>query len=542
MSQFALARDEDISHHRTFSSSSQRPTIPPFWIPDYLKDSRYARKLQDVYEARVHTLRDQQPTPARIAPSHRGMTYDIIESNPPAEDEVIPLPSRLSSTDRHSGLELLGDGCEVKFQGTMGKELEAASIRSDYPISPQVGIYYYEIHIKHKSKDCAVAIGFAGAAASLERLPGWEPNSYAYHGDDGKIFEGQSNGSVYRPGFGQHDTIGCGIDFSKKIAWFTKNGHDLQVAFRNLNFNAPVYPCIGMKKQPGVQIEVNFGQSPFVFDIINKIAVEQDKVELEIQGTSTNRLHRDFPNETNYMQELVAQFLTHGGYIESALAFQDQVHTERAMLLEEGSEVTELYNTDVEDAQPRQEIRQAVLKGEIEKALELIEEKFPAVLPANALIMFHLKCRKFLELVLQAAEVNKVKQSKKGESQSTDDYDQEMDLDEDQDTSASESGKDPEDQSSTTSDEYNAINNEAILYGQDLKQEYGDSTAEQKQYLDDIFSLIGYPDPVKSPNGHLLDASGRTKVAEDLNSAILGEFAVGLMICADWNSFDWKST
>lgn len=72
-----------------------------------------------------------------------------------------------------------------------------------------------------------VAVGFSGPKASLERLPGWESDSWAYHGDDGKSFYGESTGRNYGPTFGAHDIIGCGVNFTTGCAFFTKNGVDL---------------------------------------------------------------------------------------------------------------------------------------------------------------------------------------------------------------------------------------------------------------------------------------------------------------------------
>jgi Ran-binding protein 9/10 len=74
-----------------------------------------------------------------------------------------------------------------------------------------------------------IAVGFSSNKASLERLPGWEQESWAYHGDDGKSFFGehQGQGRDYGPKFTTNDIIGCGVNFSKGCAFFTKNGVDL---------------------------------------------------------------------------------------------------------------------------------------------------------------------------------------------------------------------------------------------------------------------------------------------------------------------------
>lgn len=71
---------------------------------------------------------------------------------------------------------------------------------------------------------------------------------------------------------------------------------------------------------------------------------------------------------------------------------------------------------------------------------------------------------------------------------------------------------------------YEQLLQEAMMYGQVLVQEYRDESREYKRTLEQVFSLIAYPDAKSSVHGHLLDPKGRVTVAEELNSAILGEF------------------
>lgn len=543
-------RPSSSSQRRGLSFSTNRPTssssLPAYWVPRYLEGSRYAKKVRTAYEARLRALRDQnaallagpssfwnRSSNARITPSHRGMTYDVVESNPPVEDDIIPPPTKLSNTDRNQGLDLLGEGLEVRYNGATGKDLEAASVRSDHPISPQCGIYYYEITIRQKSKDCAVAIGFSTSDFSLERLPGWEPKSWAYHGDDGRAFEGQTSGHPYKSGFGANDVIGCGIDFNKNHAFFTKNGQDLGVAFKDIAWpSTPVFPCIGTKKHPGVVISINFGQQPFMFDIIDKMSIEQDIVARDIAKTTTQRLHPDQPIGSIYLQEVIAQYLSHGGYIETARAFTKQVDNERrALRPDEPHNSSDLHNPDTFDARPRQEIRQAILSGDIDAAFNITEEYFPSVLEAHPEILFQLKCRKFIELVLTAASMDKSRDTIRGKSQTNgfgthhshvdDVFDSAMEIDVEHQ---------PYTNGHNSNEEYNELTAESIEYGRKLKEEYGEKgKPEYDKILHDVFSLMPYYDPSPSQNGHLLDSSGRAKVAEDLNSAILRK-------CLSYNS------
>ena len=72
--------------------------------------------------------------------------------------------------------------------------------------------------------------------------------------------------------------------------------------------------------------------------------------------------------------------------------------------------------------------------------------------------------------------------------------------------------------------QYDELLTEAMNYGQVLQREYRDEQdGEFNKTLLDIFSLVAYDNPRDSVHGSLLDRKGRLAVAEELNSAILGE-------------------
>ncbi len=73
-----------------------------------------------------------------------------------------------------------------------------------------------------------IAIGFASKDASVSRAPGWEPDSWGYHGDDGNSFASQNVGKPYAEMYGVGDTIGCLVNFRLNHALFTKNGRELR--------------------------------------------------------------------------------------------------------------------------------------------------------------------------------------------------------------------------------------------------------------------------------------------------------------------------
>jgi hypothetical protein len=205
-----------------------------------------------------------------------------------------------------------------------------------------------------------IGVGFSGPKVALSRIPGWEPDSYAYHGDDGQIFSNTTSGKTYGPKFGTLDVIGCGINFRTNTAFFTKNGHmqgeyaDCEIwialtrsgtAFRDLKPNMPYYPTVGMKK-PGEMVRVNFGQEPFAFDIDKMVQDEKAAIQADIARTKTEA--SVLGGEDALIHQLVGQYLAHDGYVETARAFSDEI-VDEARALANDDEADIPYRTAVED-------------------------------------------------------------------------------------------------------------------------------------------------------------------------------------------------
>lgn len=147
-----------------------------FFVPSYLKGSRYIEDLEEIHKAK--TLAQKEASSAagsqsgslstsassvnlhsKIQPSHRGITYDVIEKAPPIEEETLaPLPTRWSDQDKHTGLEVGSDGQEVKVSAGAVKTVsdrdhEALAIRSDHPMPEKAGIYYFEVTIISRKRE-----------------------------------------------------------------------------------------------------------------------------------------------------------------------------------------------------------------------------------------------------------------------------------------------------------------------------------------------------------------------------------------------------
>lgn len=236
-----------------------------FFTPSYLVGSSYIQKLEEAHKAKQAQKEGQQQgvggtglQPGQTASvatkpaAHLGMTWDLIERAPSLEDDdtIAPLPTKWNKDDKRDGLEVMGEGQEVKYTApkpTGERDYEACAIRADHAIPAQTGIYYFEVSILSRKKDeyvgmlhddgqaplmtwasrTTVCIGFAPKSVSLARAPGWETDSYGYHGDDGLVFAGHNVGKHYGPPFTAGDTIGCGINFKTGSAFFTKNGVNL---------------------------------------------------------------------------------------------------------------------------------------------------------------------------------------------------------------------------------------------------------------------------------------------------------------------------
>ncbi|VEU41360.1 unnamed protein product [Pseudo-nitzschia multistriata] len=123
---------------------------------------------------------------------------------------------------------------------------------------------------RRSNMDC-VAVGLGTKDFNNRtRMPGWDRQSFGYHGDDGGIFHA-SGGMLkqYGPKFGPGDTVGCGVDYISKGIFFTYNGKFLGYAWNNVSddiLNNDLYPVVGL--DTNFAVHLNWGTSgPFEFDL-----------------------------------------------------------------------------------------------------------------------------------------------------------------------------------------------------------------------------------------------------------------------------------
>ncbi|TQN75296.1 Ran-binding protein 10 [Colletotrichum shisoi] len=540
---FSRAFDMFMANPASEAAGSGSTLGSGFFVPSYLAGSTYVQRLEETHLAKMRAQKESQATQAQSGGSlptsassvslhgkpsaHRGVNYDVIEK-PPAfeEDEAFaPLPTRWNSLDKYGALDILSDGLEVRYIGPRGqteRDHEAFCIRADNPMPPQCGIYYFEVNVlSGKRDDMTIVIGFSGKSVGLARPPGWEADSWGYHSDDGHCYAGQTAGKPYGPSFTASDVIGCGVNFRTGEVFFTKNGVHLGTAFREVGKACSLYPTVGLKKS-GEHVRVNFGQTPFFFDIDGMMTQEKQRVHSEISQTSTASLVQAM-NETELIQALVLQFLQHDGYVETARAFAEEINAEKkALSLDPDAPIEGINVKDDEHANKRQRIRRAVLEGDIDRALKHTNAFYPQVLKDNEQVYFRLRCRKFIEMVRTAAEMRAASETKKSNGHNVDTGAQAMDLD----TNGTENGAwDQMDTEHSTEAplDINELEIATLQYGQELHAEFKDDPRrEVTKHLADIYALLAYANPLKEKDVvHLLDRKGRLAVAEELNSAIL---------------------
>lgn len=296
------------------------------------------------------------------------------------------------------------------------------------------------------------------------------------------------------------------------------------------------------------------------------------------------------------INELVLTYLSHHGYARTARAFEANctargglstcalprttpapassiLGDDHAMDMDVGdkwsilgSAASKSLTTD--DIEIRTRIVQAVVAGDIDAALAQTRVHFPLVLEADAGIMlFKLRCRKFVELVLEAAELKKKMHTEERlnfESASyvhtpthrSRSYGDGMAMDIDDDglpgssakhlangfgTSASRSSASTSTSASasvsaslkaTTAAQYSAALEKAVAYGQELESEYK-HRSEVRAMFKRTSVIMAYYDPLEAGGAatEVAGQSARVALATELNQAILRKYVSWFSEC-----------
>ncbi|KAF7306438.1 Ran-binding protein [Mycena indigotica] len=538
------------SSHRNPSGITQTTPalqLPTFARPTYLEESALRHLLQTEAPPSISPHRKSAQSNQRSLSS--SSDSDEEGSPPPrrrnptsyASPDVLRLPTRWSETYRNDLLSISADGRDITFQGaSCNGDKEAAAARTTRPIPPACGIYYYEVDIISKGNKGHISIGFGGKDVKLSRLPGWEPNSWGYHGDDGCSFAAEKTGSPFGPTYGTGDTIGCGIDFSANQAFFTKNGSFIGTVFKDVGKTMDLYPSIGLRHS-GEAIRVNFGQDKFHFEIDFYVQQRRTQTWSDIMATkvSTSLLSSAGPSSVKIaatqeqtrgaINKLVLSYLAHHGYSKTARAFQKQSQRPSRDLdvdMDNGSDDALGMDGDMER---RTQIVNSVIQGDIDTALADTRKHYPNVLTVDeGLMLFKLRCRKFIELLLETTELKKQMDvemsSMKPPGGAIDDDEMGMDIDEDALPLVDVVINPPSETPRSSKDKLEAALNQAIHYGQSMLNDYSsDKRPEVQSLFKRTVGIVAFHDPIAHGGvaAEIARPEARNELANELNQAIL---------------------
>lgn len=153
------------------------------------------------------------------------------------------------------------------------------------------------------------------------------------------------------------------------------------------------------------------------------------------------------------MNRLVMNFLVTEGYVDVAEKFKSESGTEP--------------DTDLATITDRMAVKQAVQSGDVEVAIERVNDLNPEILDTNPQLFFHLQQQRLIELI------------RKGKVE------------------------------------------EALEFAQEELAPRGEENPTFLEELERTVALLAFEDVTKCPVGELLDISQRLKIASEVNAAIL---------------------
>ena len=333
-------------------------------------------------------------------------------------------------------------------------------------------------------------------------------------------------------------------------------------------------------------MRANFGHEPFKFDIEDHVLQQRNAIWTRIQSTSWTWPVVRFDDISasasasntdtrvkSQINDLVLGYLSHHGYARTARAFEAQSSSrrlkpsstfassstsrvsehEQIMDMDDVPQTSTISPAPMDGIDIRTRIVHAVLAGDIDTVLADIQTHFPRALDADAgLVLFKLRCRKFVELVLGAAELKKRMRAEEAEMNMEEVEDDKgtldgMEMDVDDDADASSAGVmngygsssssaipiKPKRKGSSasyshssllgaTAAQYGSALESAVAYGQELQSDYKDHP-EVRAIFKRTSVIMAFEDPLGA-GGDAAEVAGqaaRVNLATEVNQAIL---------------------
>lgn len=382
------------------------------------------------------------------------------------EEEVEEEPTHLNTNTCSLYLVVSTDKLTARYTGDGRHGHDVGAIQSNRPAPCRRLIYYFEMTVKDRGQKGYTTIGFTDEHFKNSRQPGWEVNSYGYHGDDGKLYRGPGSVDLYAQGFTVGDTVGAGINYAAQEIFFTKNGKALTGVYKDVK--TPLYPTIGLHSL-NEKVEVNFGQRKFLFDVETMILEERVRRQCAVEN---------LPLPPTASHSIVRAFLVHYGYHDTLTAFDAACGAASAdgcvgsialgELLPQ-QEANGVADDNMFALDQRKLLRRLIREGNVEGVLINLQEWYPQEKEEHfSKILFLLRCQKFIELI-------------------------------------------------RTGHVEDAVN----LARSQLASFFGKSR-DQDLLLHDCLALLAYERPQDSPMAYLLQFGQREVVADAVNAFVLG--------------------
>ncbi|GLT77566.1 hypothetical protein SLA2020_491360 [Shorea laevis] len=313
----------------------------------------------------------------------------LASSPTPADmDEDEEAPTELNTINSSGGFMVVApDKLSMKYPSVNLHGHDVGVVQANKPAPMKRLVYYFEIFVKDAGVKGQMGIGFTRENFKMRRQPGWETNSYGYHGDDGFLYRGQGKGEPFGPTFTTGDTVGGGINYAAQEFFFTKNGEIVGKLYNDLK--GPLFPTVSVHSQ-NEEVHVNFGQKKFAFSVKEYEAQERMKQQMTIEKIS-------LPPNISY--GLVRSYLLHYGYEDTLKSFDLASKSSVPPVF-----VAQENGFDEQDIcyalNQRKTVRQLIRNGEIDAAFSKLRDWYPQIVQDDkSATCFLLHCQKFIELI-----------------------------------------------------------------------------------------------------------------------------------------------
>ncbi|KAI7766583.1 hypothetical protein LZL87_014146 [Fusarium oxysporum] len=130
------------------------------------------------------------------------------------------------------------------------------AVLSDHPIPPGSKFYFEVLVLEHGTR--CICIGLGRGGCDVDRMPGWDPDTWGLHDDDGGLYHGDgfARHTSSEREFGAGDTIGVLVDTLVGKVFYSKNGKPFSAAFEHVR--GQLFLMVGLG--PDAKVEVNFGR------------------------------------------------------------------------------------------------------------------------------------------------------------------------------------------------------------------------------------------------------------------------------------------